>query len=106
MKETRVQKWKAYRDSLIKQEAKIEENDNEIRDIEVKSTPKQSQSKMSATSTLPYTEVIKGVESEEQSASNNKSTKSFILLTIIAAVLGVAVITGLVFLGIWAFGGQ
>ena len=50
MKETRVQKWKTYRDSLIKQEAKIEEPVDAIRDIEVKSTPKSSRSSISATS--------------------------------------------------------
>ena len=105
MKETRVQKWKTYRDSLIKQEAKIEEPVDAIRDIEVKSTPKSSRSSISATSTLPLTEVIKGINEEEE-PKNEKKHLNIIIQISIVAIIAIGVVTGLVFLGIWAFGGQ
>ena len=103
MKETRVQKWKSYRDSLIKQEAQIEEPENSIRDIEVKAPSKVSRNTISATSTLPMSEVIKGINEEE--SKEEKKNFTMIIQIAIVAVLAIGIITGLVFLGIWAFGG-
>lgn len=103
MKETRVQKWKAYRESLIKQEAQIEEDADSIRSIEVKSKDSLRQT-ISATATLPISEVIKGISEEEVKQKESIAPKVIkITLISLAAVL---VIVGLVFWGIWVFGGK
>ena len=102
MEETRVQKWKTYRESLIKQEAPIEDNKNNILDIKVKDSRDLRQT-ISATSTLPIEEVIKGMQDGEE---QEKKSKLPLILSILAIILfGAAIIVGLVFLGIWAFGG-
>ena len=105
MKETRVQKWKTYRDSLIKQEAQIVEPVGGIRDIEVKRSPKVESSTISATSTLPIAEVIKGINEEETNEKQKRNLKPIIQVAIVA-IIALGVVTGLVFLGIWAFRGQ
>ena len=105
MKETRVQKWKTYRDSLIKQEAQIVEPVNGIRDIEVKRSPKVESSTISATSTLPISEVIKGINEEESNEKQKRNLKPIIQVAIVV-IIAIGVVTGLVFLGIWAFRGQ
>lgn len=105
MKETRVQKWKTYRDSLIKQEAQIVEPVGGIRDIEVKRSPKVESSTISATSTLPIAEVIKGINEEETNEKQKMNLKPIIQVAIVV-IIAIGVVTGLVFLGIWAFRGQ
>lgn len=105
MKETRVQKWKTYRDSLIKQEAQIVEPVGGIRDIEVKRSPKVESSTISATSTLPIAEVIKGINEEETNEKQKRNLKPIIQIAIVV-IIAIGVVTGLVFLGIWAFRGQ
>lgn len=105
MKETRVQKWKTYRDSLIKQEAQIVEPVGGIRDIEVKRSPKVESSTISATSTLPIAEVIKGINEEETNEKQKRNLKPIIQVAIVV-IIALGVVTGLVFLGIWAFRGQ
>lgn len=105
MKETRVQKWKTYRDSLIKQEAQIVEPVGGIRDIEVKRSPKVESSTISATSTLPIAEVIKGINEEETNEKQKRNLKPIIQVAIVV-IIAIGVVTGLVFLGIWAFRGQ
>lgn len=105
MKETRVQKWKTYRDSLIKQEAQIVEPVGGIRDIEVKRSPKVESSTISATSTLPIAEVIKGISEEETNEKQKRNLKPIIQVAIVV-IIAIGVVTGLVFLGIWAFRGQ
>ena len=105
MKETRVQKWKTYRDSLIKQEAQIVEPVGGIRDIEVKRSPKVDSSTISATSTLPIAEVIKGINEEETNEKQKRNLKPIIQVAIVV-IIAIGVVTGLVFLGIWAFRGQ
>ena len=105
MKETRVQKWKTYRDSLITQEAQIVEPVGGIRDIEVKRSPKVESSTISATSTLPIAEVIKGINEEETNEKQKRNLKPIIQVAIVV-IIAIGVVTGLVFLGIWAFRGQ
>jgi len=106
MKETRVQKWKTYRDSLIKQEAQIVEPVGGIRDIEVKRSPKVESSTISATSTLPIAEVIKGINEEEANEKQKRKFNPIVFYIVIGAIIILGIATGLVFLGIWAFGGQ
>lgn len=101
MEETRIQKWKAYRASLIKQEAQIEEDQNSFRNIEVK-TKEELRQTISATSTLPYEEVIKGIEQEEPKVNIWPLVIKYGAIVLCCLI----VVTGLVFLGFWAFGGK
>ena len=104
MKETRVQKWKAYRESLIKQDTPIENGNSPFTEIKVKDEKPHKKS-ISATSTLPINDVIKGINDSEEQPEKKDTLKTALLIAGIS-VVALAIIVGLVFLGIWAFGGK
>ena len=104
MEETRVQKWKAYRESLIKQDTPIENGNSPFTEIKVKDEKPHKKS-ISATSTLPINDVIKGINDTEEIPEKNPKVKT-ILLVVGISILVLAGIVGLVFWGISVFGGK
>ena len=93
MEYSRVVKFKDYRDSFTKE--------NSVK-IDSKKTDD-----MSSTTTLPYEEVIKEIGSEQELEKAEKAKKMKLIAMIsFFAVVVLALIIGLVFLGIIAFGGK
>ena len=94
MEQTRVAKYKTYRDSFIKSNSTTFDT-------------KKSNAFINTTSNLPYEDVI--VEMNNQNEQNKIKSKQKLNDGIKIALVGinlVAVIIGLVFLGILAFGGM
>ena len=93
MEYSRVVKFKDYRDSFTKENS-------------VKIDTKKSDDYMSSTTTLPYEEVIKEVNSRDEIQENIKKARfKRIYLMCLLGVISVGVIMALVFLGILAFRG-
>ena len=93
MEYSRVVKFKEYRDSFTKENS-------------VKIDTKKSDDYMSSTTTLPYEEVIKEVNSQDEVQENIKNVKfKRIYMMCLLGVITVGVIIALVFLGILAFRG-
>ena len=93
MEYSRVVKFKEYRDSFTKENS-------------VKIDTKKSDDYMSSTTTLPYEEVIKEVNSQDEVQENIKNAKfKRIYMMCLLGVITVGVIIALVFLGILAFRG-
>ena len=94
MEYSRVVKFKDYRDSFTKENS-------------VKIDSKKTDDYMSSTTTLPYEEVIKEIGSEQELEKAEKAKKMKLIAMIsFFAVVVLALIIGLVFLGIIAFGGK
>lgn len=93
--ETRVGRYKEYRQSFIKEGAISLEDDNEERSIDVKST----------TSTLPIGAVLGAVQEEEKKNANfeNHTRRNRIIKIAIEVVAVVLIVAGLVVLGIFAW---
>ena len=92
MEETRVDRYKEYRQSFIK-EGSISNETNE-RKIDLKAT----------TSTLPLEEVISAVQKEEQQISFLKTEKRKNTIKFIAKIaVAVIMVSALVVLGIFAW---
>ena len=90
MEYSRVVKFKEYRDSFTKENS-------------VKIDTKKSDDYMSSTTTLPYEEVIKEVNSQDEVQENIKKAKfKRIYMMCLFGVITVGVIIALVFLGILA----
>ena len=92
---SRVQKFKEYRNSLIKEETPHFETPKSSTEIKVES---QSTDR---TSTLPMEDVIKQMNTEEEESSFAKRQKTKRILQIVLISLGVCiVIAGIIVFGI------
>ncbi len=99
MSETRLEKYRKYRESL--NEAKVNSKNevaNEMRKTNVVTE------KFNTTSTLPLDEVIGQINEENETVSNKIITRKRIQIIIIAAV-GVLLVAGMVVFGYFAFRG-
>ena len=99
MSETRLEKYRKYRESLneVKANSKSEVA-NEMRKANVVTE------KFNTTSTLPLDEVIGQINEENETVSNKIITRKRIQIIIIVAV-GVLLIAGMVVFGYFAFRG-
>lgn len=102
MEETRVKKYKQYRDSMIKEDAisietvKNSENSYSRNDIDA-----------ATTSALPISQVMGALEDgKEEEMFLRKKKKQQILKIIIFSTIGIVVVGLLVLFGIIAFGGK
>lgn len=93
MENSRVAKFKQYRDSFTK------ENSTNF-------DTKKSNEYIKATNTLPYEEVMQEVDSQntQQDIANKENFKKGCIIAALV-ILGIGVVVGLVFLGILAFRG-
>ena len=100
MSETRLEKYKKYRQSLnefksINNEPEsVKDRDNSI-----------VSDKMNTTSTLPLEEVLGKIEETPVEEPKRIWTKKFIIVMSIALV-GLCLIAGIIIFAIYAFGGQ
>ena len=100
MSETRLEKYKKYRQSLNEFKSVNNEPDAvKYRDNSIVSD------KMNTTSTLPLEEVLGKVEEETVEEPKRVWTKKFFIALSIVLV-GLALIAGIIIFAIYAFGGQ
>lgn len=94
MEETRVSRYKEYRQSFIKEGA-----------ISLPTSEDDETSDLSATtSTLPMKEVIDAVQEEETKIDNsNRIRRNHIIKIVVEITVAVLVVIGLVVLGIFAW---
>ena len=93
MEETRVSRWREYRQSFIK-EGSIFSDGAEVEE-ELTSKP---------TSTLPIDEVIEKVEKEKAEITySNNARRNHIIKTVAKISIAVLAVVGLVILGIFAW---
>lgn len=94
MDETRVSRYKEYRQSFIKEGA-----------IPLESSEDETGADVSATTaTLPMNEVINAVQEEESKLSeSNKVRRNHTIRLVVEIVVAVLVVVGLVVLGIFAW---
>ena len=99
MSETRLEKYRKYRESLneVKANSKTDAA-NEMRKANVVTE------KFNTTSTLPLDEVIGQINEENETASNRIITRKRIQIIIVIAI-GVLLIAGMVVFGYFAFRG-
>ena len=99
MSETRLEKYRKYRESLneVKANSKTDVA-NEMRKANVVTE------KFNTTSTLPLDEVIGQINEEEETVSNRIITKKRIQIIVIAAV-GVLLLAGIAVFAYFAFRG-
>ena len=100
MAETRLEKYRKYRESLneVKAESKTSES------IKNRSYNVVTD-KINTTSTLPLDEVLGQISEEDTTVSKKLITKKRLQIFIIAAV-GVLIVAGAIIFGIVAFGGK
>ena len=91
MDETRVNRYKEYRQSFIKEGSIPLETPVETQPIDKVTT-----------STLPRDEVLQAVKVEE--VNDNSIARRRVILIIVEIIISVAVVAGLVVLGIFAWG--
>ncbi len=97
MDETRVSRYKEYRQSFIKEGAIPFESSEEETGADISAT----------TATLPMDEVIDAAQEEESKiVEANKIRRNHIIKLVVEISVAVLVVAGLVVLGIFAFGGQ
>ncbi len=97
MAETRIDKYKDYRDSFTKNESKAPAEANK---------PKRSSSQIHTTNTLSLEDVMGKAEETNKVEITSEWKKKKIKMIAIIAAISVAVITVIVILGIKAFGGK
>ena len=100
MAETRLEKYRKYRESL--NEAKAESKTSDAiknRNYNVVTD------KINTTSTLPLDEVLGQINEEDNTVSNKLITKKRLQIFIIAAI-GVLIVAGAIIFGVVAFGGK
>ena len=99
MSETRLEKYRKYRESLneVKANSKTDVA-NEMRKANVVTE------KFNTTSTLPLDEVIGQINEEEETVSNKIITRKRVQIIVVVAV-GVLLIAGMVVFGYFAFRG-
>ena len=100
MSETRLEKYKKYRESLneIKAENKSSEQER-LRETKIISDS------INTTSTLPLEEVLGQVSQEDENVSNKMMTKKKIQILVLVAV-GILLVAGIIIFAIIAFGGK
>ena len=99
MSETRLEKYRKYRESLNEVKANSKSDvANEMRKANVVTE------KFNTTSTLPLDEVIGQINEENETVSNKIITRKRIQIIIIVAI-GVLLIAGMVVFGYFAFRG-
>ena len=100
MSETRLEKYKKYRQSLNE----FKSINNEVESVRYRENNIVSD-KMNTTSTLPLEEVLGKVdETPEEEPKRIWTKKFFIALSVI--LVGLAIIVGIIIFAIYAFGGQ
>ena len=99
MSETRLEKYRKYRESLneVKANSKTDAAE-EMRKANVVTE------KFNTTSTLPLDEVIGQINEEEESVSNKIITRKRVQI-IIVAVVGLLLVAGMIVFGYFAFRG-
>ena len=91
MDETRVSRYKEYRQSFIKEGSIVSDGSKDEDVIDLSAT----------TSTLPIEDVIATVKQEEQGVKmSNRSRRNHIIKIVIEVSIAVLVVAGLVVLGI------
>ena len=99
MSETRLEKYRKYRESLNEVKANSKSDAaNEMRKANVVTE------KFNTTSTLPLDEVIGQINEENETVSNKIITRKRIQIIIVVAV-GILLIAGIVVFGYFAFRG-
>ena len=99
MSETRLEKYRKYRESLNEVKANSK---NDIADEMRKANVVTE--KFNTTSTLPLDEVIGQINEENETVSNKIITRKRVQIIIIAAI-GVLLVAGMVVFGYFAFRG-
>ena len=100
MSETRLEKYKKYRQSLNEFKSINNEPDSvKYRDSSIVSD------KMNTTSTLPLEEVLGKVEETPEEEPKRIWTKKF-AIALSTILVGLALIVGIIIFAIYAFGGQ
>lgn len=96
--ETRVEKYKEYRDSMIKEGAiDLDNADNQ----------KALHDPNNSTTALPLEQVMGVVESDQKELAYYKKKKiKKVLLILIPCLIGAAIVAGLIIFGIIVFGGK
>lgn len=96
MAQSRIQKFKDYRNSLIKEDCPVSETPI-IEEI-------KSENKFETTSTLPLDEVMKQITKEEEDAVVKKNQKNKLVIQIIIfSVIVALIIAGIVIFAIKVF---
>ena len=94
MDETRVERFREYRNSFIKEGSIASENNEETTTIDVHST----------TSTLPMEEVINAVKDEKQKeAQQSQSKRKHVTIILVKLLVSVLLLAGLAVLGYFAW---
>ncbi len=92
---SRIQKFKDYRNSLIKEEAPVLETPKSSPESEYKTSQKET------TSTLPMDQVIKTLQNEEDEAVFlRKAKRNRILFIAMIVTLSLIIVAGIVVFGI------
>ena len=100
MNETRLEKYKKYRESLNEVKANSKTSEAiKYRDFNVVTD------KMNTTSTLPLDEVLGQINEEDDTISNKLITKKRLQI-FIAALIGALLIAGIIIFAVIAFGGK
>ena len=100
MSETRLEKYKKYRQSI--QEFKAINNEPEdLKDRETKIVS----DKMNTTSTLPMEEVLGKIEESKESDTHRVMTRKTVTIIVLSFV-GLLLVAGITVFAIWAFGGK
>ena len=100
MSETRLEKYKKYRQSI--NEFKSISNEPESIQYREKSVVND---KMNTTSTLPLEEVLGKVDEQQEEAPKRVITRKLMLI-IGVSIIGLALIAGIIIFAIIAFGGK
>ena len=99
MAETRLEKYRKYRESLNEVKANIAEEDEE------KARSRVVTSSINTTSTLPLDEVLGQIDEETEYTSNKAITAKKIKIAVLI-ILGALIIAGTIIFAIIAFGGN
>ena len=100
MSETRLEKYKKYRQSI--NEFKSISNEPESIQYREKSVVND---KMNTTSTLPLEEVLGKVDEQQEEQPKRVITRKLVMV-ICLSLIGVALIAGIIIFAIFAFGGK
>lgn len=100
MGETRLEKYKKYRQSVTE----FNSINKEPRSIEDRKSSIINE-KMNTSSTLPLEEVLGKIEEPSDARQRRVFTRKMIMVAVISAV-GVALVAGIIIFAIFAFGGK
>ena len=100
MSETRLEKYKKYRQSINE----FKSINNEPESIKERNSSIVSD-KMNTTSTLPLEEVLGKVDEQQEEQPKRVITRKLVMI-ICLSLIGVALIAGIIIFAIFAFGGK